>query len=41
LRTIHFRVRKIQCGREALHDEHWCARPAFDYININITSILD
>jgi hypothetical protein len=40
LRPIQFWVRETQCGREDLHDDHRSGRPALDYIDGKIISIL-
>jgi hypothetical protein len=37
---IQFWVRETQGDREDLHDEHRSGRPAFDYIDTKIISIL-
>jgi hypothetical protein len=34
-------MRKIQRGREDLHDEHGSGKPAFDYMDTKVISILE
>jgi hypothetical protein len=41
LHTIQFRVREIQGGREDPHDGNRSGRPALDYIDTKIISILE